>query len=123
MTPITTPAIPPPDTFLAEAGVIVAAAADAEEGVDEAVDEAVLDAVEPELGGETVALALVGWDGCVSLVDAVESVVANRERLLIPVLTSQIKYVIGPGSWKSVARYSVVQTDHVSPLQSILLAD
>jgi hypothetical protein len=98
MTPITMPAIPPPDSFLAGAGVVVAAAAVAD--AEEAVDEAVLDAVEPELGGEGVALALVlvDWDGCVSLVDAVEEVVANTERLLSPVLTSQIRYVIGSAS-------------------------
>jgi hypothetical protein len=61
MTPITMPAIPPPDIFLGEAGVVVAAktVADAVEGVDEAV----LAADEPELIGEAVALALVGWDG------------------------------------------------------------
>jgi hypothetical protein len=123
MAPMTMPAIPPPDIFLAGAGAVVAAMAVAD--VEEGVDEAVLGAVELELpdAGVALALALVDWDGCVSLVDVVEAVVANKERLLSPSLTSQIRYVIGSASWKSVARYSVVQTDHVAPLHPILSAN
>lgn len=71
----------------------------------EAVGELVPPAVEAEFDGEFVELAAT-LDVCVSCVDVVaaaDAVVATTERLLSPVLTSQIRYVKGAVSVVSVA--------------------
>lgn len=95
----TTPAMPPPANFFIAAGAVAVA------GVAADVGELVLLAVEAEFDDEVVELtaALDVCDGCVNVVDAADAVVANTERLLRPVLTSQIRYVKGAGSVESVA--------------------
>jgi hypothetical protein len=90
-------------------GVVVAAGA-----VDAAAGD-VGDVTEDVDEGVALALALEGFD---ELVDVVKAVVSKTDLLLSPVLTSQIKYVSGSTSCKSVARYKVVQTEYVAPLQS-----
>lgn len=99
-----TPAIPPLANFFIICNAAVAAGVAPDVA---AVGELVSPAVGAGIDDEVVELA-TALDVCVSCVDVVaaadaDAVVATTERLLSPVLTSQIRYVKGAGSVVSVA--------------------